>query len=124
VETQAVILHLHSLDPRFGLRDVVFKHAQYAESQGAICRKYGIGSPAAFVRAFFREILLVLLLFPWLRLLGLALICLYAFAYSRRLYAHEWRDPRILLVPLVNVFLLIVSFVFSVRGLVRGRQTL
>lgn len=124
VQSDAIILHLHSLDPHFGVREIFFKHAQYAEAQGAICRRYGLSSPLDFVRTFFREILVATLFLPWLRIAGIALICLYAFAYCRRLYASEWRNPRVLLIPFINIALLGVSVVFSLRGFLRGRQTL
>jgi glycosyltransferase involved in cell wall biosynthesis len=124
VETGAVVLHLHSLDPHFGPRDIIFKHAQYAESQGALLRRYGHMSPAVFARTFFREILAVMLLLPWIRIAGTALIAVYAFVYSERLYLHEWRNPRALVVPLLNLLLLPVSLFFSLRGFVTRRQTL
>ena len=124
VASDAVILHLHSLDPSFGVRDIVFKHAQYAESQGAIYRRYGILSVRDFMRTFFREGLVIMLLVPWLRVPATVLTIAYLVGYSRRLYAHEWRNPRMLLVPFLNVFLLLVSCYASFRGFARGKQTL
>ncbi len=122
--TDAGILHLHSRDPHFSMQHIIYKHAQYAESQGAIYRRYGCGSLTETVRAFFREILVVMLLIPWIRIPGAVVIMVYAFAYSHKLYAREWRDPRIVFVPFLNILLLFVSCIFSVRGFLRGRQTL
>ena len=124
VKTDSAILHLHSLDPDFRMSNIIYKHAQYAESQGAILRRYGCTSLRECARAFFREIMVLMLLVPGIRLVALALIVAYSVAYCSSLYSTEWKNGRIILVPFLNIVLLLVSCAFSVRGFARGRQTL
>lgn len=124
VKADAGILHLHDLDPNFNMANIVHKHAQYAESQGAIFRRYGLASVKECVRVFFREIMVLVLFIPGIRVVGLLCVAVYSVAYCGILFAKEWRNVRILLVPFLNVFLLFVSCVFSARGFIQGRQAL
>jgi hypothetical protein len=123
-KTEAGILHFHSMDVNFSPRAVIFKNAQYAEAQGAICRRYGILNLKEFLRAFFRELMIIGLLFPYLRILSLLAICMYVFLYTWRVYAEEWRNPRVILLPFLNACTLIVSSVFTIRGFITGKQRL
>ncbi|KKS42412.1 MAG: Glycosyl transferase family 2 [Candidatus Kuenenbacteria bacterium GW2011_GWA2_42_15] len=123
IKSQAGILHLHDGKPNFNLLDIVKKQAQLSEAQGALFRKHGLFSgPVGLVKSFFREILLVALLIPYLNWLALILVVVYIFLISRQMYFHEYKNPRILILPFLNVFLLLVSLFFSARGFIQGRQ--
>ena len=123
VKTEAGILHLHQFEKNFGFKDILYKQAQLSEAQGALFRKHGLFSgPVGLVKSFFREILLVALLIPYLNWLALILVVVYIFLISRQMYFHEYKNPRILILPFLNVFLLLVSLFFSARGFIQGRQ--
>lgn len=123
VPTEARIIHLHQADNRFGIKQIIRKQAQYSEAQGVMLRKGIIKEPRQLLRAFFRELLLVLLLLPDVRIIGIAMIVVYSFLYTKIVYLKEYKDPRIIILPGLNVLLLFVSFYFSVSGFIRSKQT-
>jgi GT2 family glycosyltransferase len=121
-ETKAKIVHLHKIDPDFNWKDIVRKQAQYSEAQGALLARGRIRTPVSLGQSFFRELLLLALLVPYLRFLSLALIILYAFLYTKLVFEKNYKDKRILILPFFNIFLLFVSFVYSLKGLIYGKQ--
>lgn len=118
------VIHLQYVEKDFSLRKFVRKEAQYAEAQGVVLRRYGVHDIKGVVLSFFRQILLVGLLIPFVNIFFALLILLYAFAYTKLVYIHEWHDPRILAVPFINVYLLFVALYVSLKGFVRGRQVI
>jgi len=123
-ETKAEIIHIHRNDGAFGLRDLVKKQAQYSEAQGALLRNGRVNGIKQLLKMFFREIMLVLLLIPYLNIFAVIAIVLYSYFYTSQVYIREWRDTRVITLPFVNIFLLFVSLIFSSRGLIRGQQGL
>ena len=121
-QTQAKIIHLHKIDPNFSWKDILRKQAQYSEAQGALLALGRIWGIEALAKAFFREILLVWLFVPYLNILSLLLILSYSFFYTKLVFVKEYRDRRILILPFFNMFLLLVSFYYSLRGFIYGKQ--
>lgn len=122
-KTEAKIVHLHQVNDNFCLNDIIKKQGQYSEAQGVMLRRGVIRSPKQIVSAFFREFLLLLLLLPHLYIIGILLIMIYTFYYTKTVYLYEYKNPRILILPFINIFLLFVSFYFSLRGIIRGKQS-
>ena len=123
-KTEAGIIHIHDNNPKYSLKSYLLKHAQLAEAQGALYRKHGITSIMEFFRAFFRECLLLMLLVPYLRYFSVLLIFLYSFYYTKNVYITEYNNPRILLLPFINISLIFISFFYSLKGFVTGKQYL
>jgi hypothetical protein len=123
-KTEAGIIHIHDNNPNYSLKSYFLKHAQLSEAQGALYRKHGITSIMELFRVFFRECLLLMLLVPYLRYLSIFLLFLYSFYYTKNVYISEYNNPRIFLLPFINLSLLFVSFYYSVRGLLIGKQTI
>lgn len=121
-ETDAKIVHLHKIDPNFSWKDIVRKQAQYSEAQGALLARGRIRDLSSFGKIFFREILLLALFVPYLRIFSLALIIIYSFLYTKLVFKKEWRDKRVLILPFFNMFLLFVSLIFSLKGFIYGKQ--
>jgi len=122
IKTGAEIVHLHDMDPGFGIKKIIYKQAQYSEAQGVHLRKGQITTPKQFIKAFFREILLLSLLIPYLNQLSIFLIVFYAFSYSWAMFKYEHSNPKIMLLPFLNIYLLFVSFFYSIEGFISGRQ--
>lgn len=118
------VVHLQYAEKDFSLKKFIKKEAQYAEAQGVVLRKYGVYDIKGVVLSFFRQILLIGLLIPFVNIIFALLIIAYAFAYTKLVYEKEWRDVRILAVPFINIYLLFVAFYISLRGFVRGRQVI
>lgn len=121
-DTKARIIHLHKVDPNFNWRDIIKKQAQYSEAQGALLARGRIWNPHAFARSFFREILLIAFLIPYIKILSLILIVIYSFLYTKVVFFREYKDKRIWLLPFFNIFLLFVSLAYSLKGFVYGKQ--
>jgi glycosyltransferase involved in cell wall biosynthesis len=120
--TKAKIVHLHKIDPHFDWRDIAYKQAQYSEAQGTLLRRGRIRGAKQFVKAFFREILLVSLFVPCLNVLSALLILFYSFFYTKIIFLREYRDKRILILPFFNIFLLFASLAYSLKGFIYGKQ--
>lgn len=118
------VVHLQYAEKDFSLKKFIKKEAQYAEAQGVVLRKYGVHDVRGVALSFFRQILLVGLLIPFVNIFFALLIIAYAFAYTKLVYEKEWRDIRILTVPFINIYLLFVAFYVSLRGFARGRQVI
>ena len=123
-KTEAGIIHIHDNNPNYSLKSYFLKHAQLSEAQGALYRKHGITSIMELFRAFFREYLLLMLLAPYLRYISIFLIFIYSFYYTKNVYLDEYKNPKIFLLPFINISLIFVSFFYSVKGFVTGKQYL
>ncbi|MFA6285617.1 MAG: glycosyltransferase family 2 protein [Parcubacteria group bacterium] len=121
-DTEAKIIHLHKIDSRFNWKDIVQKQKQYSEAQGVLFARGRIHETHSFLRSFFREALLIALLVPYLRILSVFLIAIYSFLYTKPVFSKEYKNPRILILPFFNIYLLFVSFFYSLRGFVYGKQ--
>ena len=123
-KTEAGIIHIHGNNPNYSLKSYFLKHAQLSEAQGALFRKHGTKSIMELSRVFFREYLLLMLLAPYLRYISIFLIFIYSFYYTKNVYLDEYKNPRIFLLPFINISLIFVSFFYSVKGFVTGKQYL
>ena len=124
IDSGVEVVHLQYAEKDFGLKKFIKKEAQYAEAQGVLLRKYGIYDLKGIMLSFFRQVLLVGLLVPYARWLFAGLIVLYVASYTKLVYREEYKNPRILLVPFVNVLLLFVALFASARGFIRARQVI
>ncbi|MDD2482694.1 MAG: glycosyltransferase family 2 protein [Candidatus Shapirobacteria bacterium] len=122
VSTKATILHIHNQEDTFNYKKIIYKQAQYSEAQGALLKKYGILNIKHFIRTFFREILLIGLLFPYIRLFFLILIIIYSFLYTKNTLIYCIKKPIVILLPLINIYLLFISLYFSCKGFYSGQQ--
>lgn len=120
--SEARIIHLHKIDPNFSWKDIIRKQKQYSEAQGTLLALRRTKRLKNISKAFFREILLVSLLVPYLNILSLLLIIIYAFKYTGQVYLEEYKNPRIIALPFLNIYLLFVSLIFSLRGFIYGKQ--
>src|SRR4030042_4081824 len=121
-KTDADIVHLHSMDSHFSYLDIIRKQAQYSESQGILLRIWRIDNLQSLPRIFFREILIMLLFVPYVNIISAIVIVAYSFFYTKLVYLEEYNNLRVLVLPFLNIYLLFVSFFYSLRGLIYGRQ--
>ena len=121
-DTDAKIIHLHRLDESFSYMDIIRKQMQYSEAQGVNLRRGRIVNFTGIVRAFFREILVISVFIPFVNILGTMIIILYSFLYTKQMYLKYVKDYRIIFLPFLNIFLLFVSFVYSIKGFLVGKQ--
>jgi len=120
--TDARIVHLHKIDPNFSWKDIIRKQMQYSEAQGALLARGRIFGIYQLAKSFFREMLLIALLIPFMNLISVIIIIIYSFFYTGRVFAEEYKNPRIIILPFFNFLLLFVSFFYSLRGFIYGKQ--
>ncbi len=118
------IIHAHTSRRGVGLSDWLRKETQLAEAYGFLLRKHGISNIKDFLFCYFRPILALGVCIPYVQMLFIPLTLGYMFAYTRNVFVKEARDPRVLLVPLVNLYLLFVNLFATARGFISGRQRL
>lgn len=121
-DTDAKIIHLHKVDPNFSWKDIIRKQAQYSEAQGVLFRRGRIRGITQLGKSFFREILLLSLLIPYVRILSTITLVAYSFLYTKLVYKTEYKDKRILILPFFNIFLLLISLIYSFKGIIYGKQ--
>ncbi len=124
VQTDAKITHIHNIDPDFGIHNIINKQKQYSEAQGTLLRLGRIKTPLGFLKAFFREILILGLIIPFLNIPSTILILVYSIWYSKAIFRKEYQSITIILVPFLNIYLLFVSYVYSLRGFINAKQTI
>lgn len=124
VDSGVEVIHLQYAEKDFGLKKFIKKEAQLAEAQGVVLRKYGVHDIKGVSLSFFRQILLAGLLVPYIRWFFVVLILIYLITYTKLVYLKEYKNPRIALVPFVNLYLLFVALFTSARGFIRGRQVI
>jgi len=124
VASKARTIHIHKVDPNFSWRDIIHKQAQYSEAQGALLARGRISGMYQLAKSFFREILLIALLIPFINIISIIIIIIYSFSYTGRVFVEEYKNPRILILPFFNIFLLFVSLVYSLKGFILGKQTI
>ncbi len=112
------IIHNHPNDVNFTLWKSLKVLFRVNEIQGYYVRQYGIISPQYFAITFFRPILLLGLIFPYIQYLSIVLILIYSFTYSGSMYFAKRKDIRVLLLPIVNFFALFVSSYCSIKGVI------
>lgn len=121
VDTDASIVHLHKNDLNFGIKDLFYKQAQYSEAQGALFRRGRINGIKNIARSFFREILVVSLFIPVINVMSAVLIIVYSFAYTKNTFMDKF-NLRKLALPFINIGLLFISLIYSVKGFAYGKQ--
>jgi glycosyltransferase involved in cell wall biosynthesis len=124
VDSNAKIIHLHKISPNFSFQDIIYKQKQYSESRGVLLRTGRITSFGNFIGTFFRELLLIFLVIPYSSYLSAILIVVYSFWYTKLVYLKEYKNPRILILPLLNIYLLFVSFAYTLKGYFLKKQSI
>ncbi len=117
------IHHIHEQHDNFSLKKTYHKEAQLAESQGVLLRKYAVVNFSDLL-TYFRPLLIVALIFPYLQMISILFIMVYSFLYTKRVYLENYQDWRIVLLPFINVSLLLVATFYTFKGFIRGKQTL
>ena len=124
IDVNTHVLHLHNQDQNFGLQDLLHKEYQRAESVGAGFAKNGGGSFLNTLRIVLRPVLLIGLVIPKVNLLFIFLIFCYSILYTEKVFRTQWYNPRILILPLINMYLLVSGTYFLTKGFITKKQQL
>ncbi len=103
------VIHLHYMGSNYSLRDVVKNKWRLSRAYGRVLRIRGKDLSAnALLILLTKPALGALLFIPYLHVFGIALLIVYSFVYSRKMFVtpSTLMNPRILVVPLLNIILI------------------
>lgn len=125
LDVDTVVDHLHSINPNFSLSDYFYKENQLAEGVGACYgNNYKIVKFRNFATPFIRPILFLGLLIPIANLAVLAITFFFCFWLTKEVFIREIRNPRVLVLPIVNFILLFSYSFYFLKGVLTKRQIL
>jgi glycosyltransferase involved in cell wall biosynthesis len=119
VESDAHVIHLHDLSNNYGLLRLFARRKLLARTYGKILQFQGFQPTHGKLTFFVRPALAILPLVPHLFWEGLFLLFAFSFLNSRRMYTSKSTllNPRILLLPFVDVALAYYETFWFVEGL-------
>jgi len=120
-----VVDHLHSMSDNFSLKTYIYKENQLAEAVGAtMANNFSRTGIMSWMTAFIRPALIIGLLIPYVNIVFLALIILFAINFTKEVFLYNIRDIRTFALFFVNIFLIFSFSFYFIRGAVTRRQTL
>lgn len=114
------VIHIHNTQKNFSFRNLLKKEMQLAETKGVLLRLHGPFIP--IYKSFFREVILLGLVFYYTRPLSVLLFILYIFFYNWRLFLIK--DKHKIFLPLVNIALFISNIYSTIKSFAAGKQTI
>lgn len=118
------ILHLHHQEGNLTLKDLIKKEAQMSEAYGALVRNYGIANIKDFILISFRPLLIIAVSVEISRPFAIIVMAIYIFLYTKLVYFTEYNNYRIIFLPLVNIYLLLISTYAYFKGFISGKQNI
>jgi glycosyltransferase involved in cell wall biosynthesis len=121
------VVHIHGRDPRFGIGKLAYKESQYAEATGVGLRRYGMASMLSYsglARVLFRPFVAVGVFVPCVQLACIPLMAFYSIFVTWKIFVSQRRDPRVFILPLVNIAVLYAYSFYLLRGFITKRQQL
>lgn len=120
--SQIKVVHLHNKNPNFSFKDLVQKEKQLAETKGVLLRIYGLSIPN--LKSFFREVILISLFIPKIKIFGFFLLIFYIFGYNWKMYQLDIKDKKIFLLPLINLYLFFTNIISSTHAFINKKQSI
>lgn len=119
VQTDARVIHLHDLSHNYGIRSLFATRKMLARTYAKLLRFEGFQPTSGKLSFFVRPLLAVIPFLPYLFWCGLALLFLFSLSNSWRMYTSRSTllNPRILLLPFVDVALVYYETFWFVEGL-------
>lgn len=118
------VIHNH-ISENFSASKLLKKEAQAGETKGVLIRKYGTAYLSTIdeaAKVLFRPVIVLCTLIPGIQVFALVTILLYSIAVTWRIYIEERSIAKLLMLPLINAYGLLVYSYYFVRGMYSGRQ--
>jgi glycosyltransferase involved in cell wall biosynthesis len=119
------VSHIQENNSNFPVRKLLKKEAQLAECYGVNLRRYPLQTPLIDVFILLSRIayLGLLIIAGFIHpILPILLLCLYAYLYTAQVYTYNLSNPKIILLPFINILNLVAYNIFFLRGFVSARQ--
>jgi glycosyltransferase involved in cell wall biosynthesis len=129
VLSEAKTIHLHYLGSGYKLTDWIKNRKLLARTYGRLIRHQGrslplkthgkgLRIPLGMLLFAIKPSLAVIVLIPYLQLIGFPLLIMYLFVNSRKMYTSTstLKDPRIITLPFIEIFLLYYEFFWTIQA--------
>lgn len=120
IKSSARAVHLHYMADNYSLIDMMKSRKKYARSYARFLLTVGIKHPVASLMFLIRPTLCVLPFVPYIHLLGISFLVMYAFLYTKIMFVSSRTntDYRIVTVPFLNIFFLYFELFWMVEAAV------
>lgn len=119
VLSNALVIHAHYIGKNFSFINILKSKKVNARSYGRFVRIHTTSLSLVTLMIFLSKFALALLPFiPYLWYIGIPLLVIYSFYYSRKLFfdVSSLRDPKIILVPFINIFLVYFDMFWMIEA--------
>lgn len=126
VKSDAVVTHSHYLGQDYSLRTLFIKQRINARTYGRSIRTRGFSLIHNGLFLLVKPGLAILPFIPYLHSIGLALVIIYSFLYTKRMFTTKstLQDPRIIVLPFLNVFSLYFETFWTAEAFLFGKNKL
>lgn len=126
VLSQARVTHLHYLGAGFSFKDFLIKKRQYAMIYGRILRKKPQSILGKGIFLLLKPFLAILPFLPVVNMVGIPIVILYSIFYTKKMFTTKstLKDPRILILPFLNVFLIYYETFWTIEAFLFGKNKL
>lgn len=123
-KSEAVITHLHYLGKGFSLGKLLDKQRVDSRTNGRCIRMRGMSLIQDGLFLLIRPSLAILPFIPYLHAIGLLLLIIYSFLYTKKMFITKstLQDPRIIILPFLNVFLLYYETFWTIEAFLFGKN--
>ncbi len=124
MKSEAVITHLHYLGKGFSLRKLLDKQRMDSRTNGRCIRMRGVSLLKDGLFLLVRPVISIFPFIPYLHTVGLLLLIMYSFLYTRKMFITKssLQDPRIIILPFLNVFLLYYETFWTIESFLFGKN--
>ena len=123
-KSEAVAIHLHYLGASFSLGKLLAKQRVDARTYGRAIRMRGMSLIQNGPFLLIRPSLAILPFIPYLHAIGLMLLIIYSFLYTKKMFITKStrENPRIIILPLLNVFFLYYETFWTIEAFLFGKN--
>lgn len=123
-KSEAVIIHLHYLGSAFSLGKLLDKQRVDSRTYGRAIRMRGMSLLQNGLFLLIRPSLAILPFIPYLHAIGVMLLIIYSFLYTKKMFITKStrENPRIIILPFLNVFLLYYETFWTIEAFLFGKN--
>lgn len=124
VQSDAISYHLHYMGDHYSLWDILKSKKIYGRTYGRVLKNDFMKSPLEVSIFMVKPILAFLPFIPKFHIVGILLLIGYAFVISKRMFytVQTLANPRILLVPILNIFFLYYEVFWMIESMTRKKN--
>ena len=119
------VVHLHSRDNNFSLKQLIKKESQLAECYGVNLRRYFVKTKIKNMFLLILRPMILLSLFVnvfFINKLALLILLLFCFYYTKLVYLKCHKNPKIIILPFINFINLACYSFYFIKGFIYAKQ--